>query len=187
MTGVNKIVPVLGSAVVVGIVAGIVWWQLADPSLWEARDTGIVLTEEASRGQFSVVVVFTLVGAIASLLWAVGATVLLRGIGWPVVATAVVGAGLASVVAWQLGMTLGPPSPASVSGLSVGDTVPDQLRVDGIAPFIVWPMAALVGVLLATWGQGSGDHDDPADDDQADDDQKREIGATTAPVIDTRS
>lgn len=167
------------SSVVLGIVGGVVWSQLADPGRWEVRETGIVLTEEASRGQFSVIVVFTLVGAIAALVWAAVTTALSRSGGWPLVLLVVVGSAVAGLVAWQVGMVLGPPPPQTVSGLMLGDRVPDQLRVDGIAPFLVWPISGLVGVLLSTWGQGwRGDEDY---------DDERAIDATTAPVADTRS
>lgn len=166
---------ILVSSTLLGVVSGVVWAQLADPGQWEVRDTGIVLTEDASRGQFSVIVVFTLIGLIAALLWAAATTVVSRHGGWLLVACVAVGATLAGVVAWQIGMLLGPPPPESVVGLNLGDRVPDELRVDGVAPFLVWPIAALVGVLFGTWGQ-SGLDDDPD-----------EIEATTAPVVDTRS
>ncbi|MGJ9423230.1 hypothetical protein [Aeromicrobium sp. CF3.5] len=163
------------SAGLLGIVSGVVWAQLADPARWEVRETGIVLTEDASRGQFSVIVVFTLIGVIAALLWAAAMTLLARHGGWLLVASVAVGSTLAGVVAWQVGMLLGPPPPESVTGLALGDRVPDELRVDGIAPFLVWPIAALVGVLLGTWGQTGLDED------------QDETEAATAPVVDTRS
>jgi hypothetical protein len=168
------------SSVVLGVIGGVLWSQLADPGRWEVRETGLVLTEEASRGQFSVIVVFTLIGAIAALVWAAATTALLRSGGWPLVLLVVVGTTAAALVAWQVGMFLGPPAPQSVSGLMIGDRVPDQLRVDGIAPFLVWPIAGLVGVLLSAWGRGWRDDEDYADDERA-------IGATTASVADTRS
>lgn len=167
---------IVASALIMGVAAGLIWWQLAEPGQWQMRDVGIALTEEASRGQFQVVVVFTLVGAIASLVWSVGVSLFSRGSGWPLVLMVIAGSVLASLIAWQTGALVGPPPPETVSGLSLGDTVPDELMVDSIAPFLVWPMAALVGVLLTSWGQG-GDRDD----------YPREIDATTAPVTDTRS
>lgn len=167
------------SSVVLGLVGGVVWSQLADPGRWEVRETGLVLTEEASRGQFSVIVVFTLIGAIAALVWAAATTALMRPGGWLLVLLVVVGSSVAGLVAWQVGMALGPPPPQTVSGLMLGDRVPDQLRVDGVAPFLVWPISGLVGVLLSTWGQGWRGDEDYEDE--------REIGASTASVADTRS
>lgn len=134
-----------------GVVAGLVWIQLAHPAEWEARDGGIVLTEAAARGQFSVIVVFVLIGLIASLLWGWIATWMLPDLGWLLVPFVLVLTSLAAVIAWRVGVELGPPPPATVAGVSVGDRIPSQLAVDGLAPFLVWPIFGLVGVVGATW------------------------------------
>jgi hypothetical protein len=139
------------SMLLLGIVAGLVWVQLARPAEWEVRDNGIVLTEMASRGQFSVIVVFVAIGIVTSLLWSVVAARALPDLGWLLVPLVVVLTALAAVIAWRVGVELGPPPPASVAGLAVGDRVPAQLSVDGIAPFLVWPIFGLVGVIGATW------------------------------------
>lgn len=165
---------VLISAVGLGVVAGLVWWQMATPGRWEMRDVGLALTEEASRGQFQVIVVFTLVGAVAALVWSVVLSLLMRESGWQLVVAIMAGSVLAAVVAWQVGAFLGPPPIQTVAGLELGDTVPDELKIDSAAPFLAWPIAALVGVLLVSWGRGR---------DQ--DLYERDTDATTAPVIDT--
>lgn len=168
---------VLGSAVLMGVVSGLVWWQLAEPSQWEVRDVGIALTEEGSRGQFRVLTSFVLVGAVASLLWGFAVCLIGRRSGWELVVAVMAGSVIAAVVAWQVGILLGPPAPGSVRGLSVGDTVPDQLRVDTLAPFIVWPIAAMIGMLPASVAMGG-----PYEDSY-----ERDTAATTASVTDTRS
>ena len=139
------------ATILLGIVAGLVWLWLAHPAEWEARANGIVLTEAASKGQFSVIVVFVIIGAIASIVGGWVAVRVLPDLGWlltPVVLVLTVVAGL---VAWRVGVELGPPSPGSVAGVQVGDRVPSELAVDGVAPFLVWPIFGLVGVIGATW------------------------------------
>lgn len=136
-----------------GIASGLVWLWLAHPAEWEVRPTGLVLTEGASRDQFSVVVVFAIIGAVVSVVWASVATLVLEDIGWVVTPVVVVVSVLAAVVAWRVGVELGPPSPVSVTGVTVGDTVPSRLDVDGVAPFLVWPIFAVVGVVLGTLGR----------------------------------
>ncbi|MCW2769102.1 MAG: hypothetical protein JWR27_535 [Aeromicrobium sp.] len=136
-----------------GIAAGFVWLWLANPAEWEARAEGIVLTEAAARGEFAVIVVFVLIGAVTSLAWAWGATVVLGDIGWVITPIVVVLSVVASILAWRVGVELGPPDPGSVSGVKVGDTIPARLAIDGVAPFLVWPIFALVGVVLGTMGQ----------------------------------
>lgn len=183
---VRQTLQVLGSAVLLGVVSGLVWWQLAEPSLWEVRDFGIVMTEEGSRGQFGVIAMFVLVGAIASLVWGFAVCLIGRRSGWELVVAVLLGSTLAAVIAWQVGIWAGPPSPGSVPGLSVGDTVPDQLGVDALAPFIVWPIAAMTGMLPASIAMRG--HDDQPHDGQVHDawGYERETDATTAPVNDTR-
>lgn len=145
-----------------GIAAGFVWLWLANPAEWEARAEGIVLTEAAAKGEFSVIVVFVLIGAVTSWLWAWATTVVLGDIGWVITPIVVVLSVLAAVIAWRVGVELGPPDPASVPGVEVGDTIPAQLAVDGVAPFLVWPIFALVGVVLGTLGQRDRAADDRA-------------------------
>lgn len=142
------------SMFIVAIVAGLVWLWFAEPAEWEVREGGVVLTEAASRGQFSVIVVFVLVGIVTSFVWAWGVSWVLADLGWLLVPAVVVLTTVAAVVAWRVGVELGPPSPASVSDVSVGDRIPAQLEVDGLAPFLVWPIFGLAGVIGATWTRG---------------------------------
>lgn len=136
---------------VLGIAAGFVWLLLAQPAEWEVREGGIVLTEAASKGQFSVIVLFVLVGAVASLIGGVFAALTLSDLSWALIPFVVVVTAIAAVIAWRLGVALGPADPATATGVSVGDRIPAQLKVDGLAPFLVWPIAGLLG-LIATVG-----------------------------------
>jgi hypothetical protein len=139
------------ATVLLGVVGGTVWLLLADPARWEARDGGIVLTEAASRGQFQVVVVFVIVGLVGSLCAGWGIAQLLPDVGWLLTPVVIVVTSLAALIAWRLGVALGPPSPTSVRGVQPGDTLPAQLAVDAVAPFLVWPIFGLLGALAATW------------------------------------
>ena len=47
-----------GALLALAVLAGLAWTWLARPAEWEVREQGVVLTEAASRGQFSVIVVF---------------------------------------------------------------------------------------------------------------------------------
>lgn len=134
-----------------GIAAGFVWLGLAHPSEWEAVQNGIVLNEAAAKGQFSVVVVFVLIGAGTSLVWGAVAAWVLDDLGWVVTPVVIALTLLAAVIAWRIGVELGPPDPVTVTGLSIGDRVPSELKVDGLAPFLVWPIFGLVGVVGTMW------------------------------------
>lgn len=145
-----------------GVVAGLVWLWLAHPAEWQMRANGIVLTEAAARGQFSVIVVFVVVGAVTSFVWALVATAYLRDLGWVLTPVLIVVTLAAAVVAWRLGVELGPPDPLNVTGASVGERLPSMLAVDGFAPFLVWPIFGLAGLLCTTWWGAN----DPAEQDE---------------------
>lgn len=133
-----------------GIAAGFVWLWLAKPAEWEVRSNGIVLDEAASRGQFSVIVVFVIIGAVASLVWGMVVAWVMHDLGWPSTPLVVMGAVVASVIAWRIGVELGPPDPRSVTGAALGDTIPSRLGIDTIAPLLVWPLFGLIGLIGTT-------------------------------------
>jgi hypothetical protein len=134
-----------------GVAAGFVWQLWAQPAEWEVRETGLVLTEAASKGQFSVIVLFVLIGAVVSLVWGWFAAWALPELGWLLTPFIVVLTLLAAVLAWRLGVALGPPDPASVPDVAIGDRVPAELEVDGLAPFLTWPIFGLLGLVGCTW------------------------------------
>jgi hypothetical protein len=109
-----------------------------------------------------VVVRFIIVGAALSVGWGVLAGRALRELGWVLVPVFAAAAGLAGVIAWRLGAALGPSDPRETVKPSLGDRLPAQLNIDAVAPFLVWPMFALIGLLLAAWLDHS---DEDSDDD----------------------
>ncbi|MGA9101091.1 hypothetical protein [Aeromicrobium sp.] len=163
--GLRRILPWSAAMLVLGAVGGLAWLWLADPAEWEVTARGIILTEEAARGQFAVVVTFIIVGAALSVGWGLVAGRALRELGWVLVPVFAAAAGLAGVIAWRLGAALGPSDPRETGNPSLGDRLPAQLDIDAVAPFLVWPMFALIGLLLAAWLDRS---DEDADDLTAD-------------------
>lgn len=147
----RRLVLVSVASLLAGLVGGLVWLWLARPAEWEGRDGGIVLNEAAARGQFSVVVVFVLVGAVVSVVCGAALVRAVPDLGWLAVPVVVLLTVAASLVAWRVGVELGPPPPESVVGVEVGQKVPAQLAVDGLVPFFVWPIFGLAGVIAATW------------------------------------
>jgi len=145
---------------VLGVVGGLVWLWLAEPAEWEVTARGITLTEEAARGQFAVVVTFVGIGAVTCFCWGWVAGHVLRELGWVLVPVFAIVAGLASLIAWWLGVALGPTDPRDVADPSLGDRLPAPLEIDAVAPFLVWPMFALAGLLVAAWldRRGDGEH-----------------------------
>lgn len=147
------------AAVVIGVAAAVVWAWLAEPAQWQIRENGVVLTEGAAKAQFSVVVVFVLIGMVSSIVAGLAMGWFLDALGWVVVPLAIALTLASGLIAWQLGVQLGPPDPATASGGSVGDTISAQLEIDAIAPFLAWPIAGLLGVVVAACIDRRSDHD----------------------------
>ena len=82
----------------------------------------------------------------------------------------IVGSVLAAFVMREVGYALGPPDPAIAAKTAAdGTRLDDQLRVTGLTPLLVWPMASLFLVALTffAWpGHPHGPHWD--DDSRAD-------------------
>ena len=149
MPGVTRVVLWSLGMLVLGAVGGLVWLWLAEPAEWEVTTRGIILTEEAATRQFGVLLTFVIVGAVASFAWGVVAAHVLRELGWVLVPVFAIVSGLAAMIAWQVGVALGPVHPRDVINPSLGDRLPAPLEIDAVAPFLVWPMFALAGLLLA--------------------------------------
>ena len=93
---------------------------------------------------------FVAIGVGVCALWgaAVGAT---SRSSWRLVPFMIASALAAAVVAWQFGLLVGPQDPAShAERLSAGDKVAAQFLIDSVAPFLLWPVGALGGLLAAT-------------------------------------
>ncbi len=136
---------------IAGALAGAVWDALAKPALYEVTENGTVLTEKASTAIFAAVAVFVLIGVAVSFVWGWLVGGWAPALGWPVVAVAIVVAFVAAVLAWRVGVWLGPPDLSTVDGRKLGDTVPMPLSIDSLAPFLVWPIAAVAALLARVY------------------------------------
>lgn len=130
------------------------WVALASPPQWQVTQQGVVLTEAQSSRQVGVELVFVALGAGLGVLWGALAGFVLRALGWVVVPVVALGTLAAAVLAWRLGVVLGPDGPQAVRSPRLGDDIPARLAVDSPASFLVWAIAGLVGVFLATWLAG---------------------------------
>lgn len=138
---------VLLMTVLTGLAGAVVWALLAEPARWTVVDNGLQMGQEAVTSQFGVSLAFAVVGLGGGLLLGFLLGVLARPVGWPLVIIAAGAGAVATVIAWQLGMMWGPPDPSTVSGVTTGDTVPDELAVTVPAAFLAWSIAAIAGLL----------------------------------------
>jgi hypothetical protein len=138
---------VLGAAIVGGVAAALLWSRLAEPAAWTVAERGLQMGQSAAGDEFGVPLAFAVIGLGGGLVLGFLIGVIARPVRWSLVVVAMAAAGVATLIAWQLGIVLGPPDPSGVTGLAVGDTVPDRLAVTVPAAFLAWPVATVAGLL----------------------------------------
>lgn len=161
----GALVTILGF-VVLGAVAAWLWSVLAVPAAYTVTRDGATMGETEASKQFGVTVTFAWLGAVAGVIWGGFCAWRYAAHGWPHVVVTLVGAAAASALAWRVGLLLGPPDPEPVTRTAqAGTMVPMQLHIDSRGVLLVWPVAALAGLLAAvTWLV-------PADDAEGDPDE----------------
>ncbi|MFT4299868.1 MAG: hypothetical protein QM597_09565 [Aeromicrobium sp.] len=130
-----------------GVAGAVVWSRWADPALWTVHEGQLQMGQEAVATEIGVPLAFAAVGVVGGLLLGFLIGLLSRQVDWPLVFVGLLSAGVATLVAWRLGIVLGPPDPVTVAGLSEGDTVQARLTLNLPAAFLAWPAATLAGLM----------------------------------------
>lgn len=163
----TRIATVLLAVAASGVPAGLVWLWLGEPSEWLATERGLVLTESAAGGQFQVVAVFALIGIVLGVVAGALTHRLTRPGRWQHVVGLTAAASAAALLCWRVGVMLGPNPPAEAKDVEVLQTVPSQFAVDALAPFLLWPLAAVLAytlsMYLSTDGVDEDDEPEPAE------------------------
>lgn len=155
-------VVVLVVFVAAGLGAGWLWEHWWTPKLGVVYDGeyypgtrivtgGINYDFPRQAHDFDAVATFLLIGLVAGLVLGVLAALLARRSELVTLGAVVVGSALACLVAYRLGVHLGPADPGPlVESAADGAVLPSNLTVQGMSPFVGWPVGALVG-LAATY------------------------------------
>ncbi|MER5477883.1 AAA family ATPase [Streptomyces sp. NPDC002734] len=147
---------VLGALTAAGLLLGLLWVWLAPrvPLVGEVADGRWVAFLADIEGEQSVGAAgtFTLLAAGFGLLSAVPVFLLARRGGVPVVVGLCLGGLLGSLVAWQIGMSLGPTSDVAAHARQVGEGVrfDAPLELHAISALAAWPVVALLTHLTLT-------------------------------------
>lgn len=135
-----------------GALAGVAWWALTDLPTFRVLPGGGATTSERGLARYIASdASFVVCGAVVGLVVGVLAWRWFGRSGWPVVVlTAVVGAG-AGLVCWAVGYRIEPGSFAvRLAAAQPGDLVPIDLTVRAKVALVVWPLFAVIPVLLAS-------------------------------------
>jgi hypothetical protein len=133
-----------------GVLMGLLWLWLAPrvPLVGDVTGNSWVVYLKDSEGEQAIGVdgTFTLLALAFGVLSAVAVFLVRRRGGVPLVVALCVGGLLASVLAWRLGVWLGPQQDVIAHAQAVGKgvTFPAPLKLGAKGALLAWPLAALV-------------------------------------------
>ena len=135
-----------------GAVAGVLWWLVTDlPTFRVVTGGGAVTSERGLAGYIAADAWFTVCGAVVGLVLGLLAWHWFGRTGWPVVLVTVVAGAAAGLICWLVGYQLGPGAfDVRLAAAKPGDLVPVELTVRARPALLVWPLFAVIPVLLGT-------------------------------------
>ncbi len=133
-----------------GALAGFAWAQVVDlPAYRVNPDGGANTSERGLAGYFGGDAWFTVLGLVVGLVLGFTAWRRLGRWGWPVAVLAAAVALTSSLLCWTVGYHLGPGDFNSrLAQARPGDLVPIALTIRARASLVVWPLFAVIPVLL---------------------------------------
>ncbi|MEU6588825.1 AAA family ATPase [Streptomyces sp. NPDC046881] len=152
-----------------GVLLGLLWWWLAPhvPLVADRIDNNWVVYVKDTEGEQAVGVdgTFILLGLAFGLVSAVVVFLLRRRGGVPLVVALGLGGLLGSLLAWRLGVWLGPESDVLAHARAVGKgvTFSAPLRLSAKGALLAWPLAGLLAHLGLTALFGPRDPEVPVD------------------------
>jgi len=139
------------TSVVVGLLVGVAWRLIAPEVVVGVSDGNTALVPLEARRLFTVDAWFAVLGAVAGLLVTLVMFTRHRHRPLATLAGLVAGGILGSLVAWRLGGVLGPdPLDERVADAADGARLPLPLDLEATGVLLVWPVVAVVAVLVIT-------------------------------------
>ncbi|MFE1750755.1 AAA family ATPase [Streptomyces anandii] len=133
-----------------GVLLGLLWWWLAPqvPLVADVSGNSWIVYLKDTEGEQAIGVdgTFTLLALALGVVSAVAVFLVRRRGGVPLVIGLCVGALLGSLLAWRLGVWLGPEHDVIAHAKAVGKgvTFPAPLKLGAKGALLAWPLAALV-------------------------------------------
>jgi hypothetical protein len=149
-TEVREAAVVTVAVALAGVLLGVLWWWLAPhvPLVGDVVDKNWVVYLADSEGEQAVGVdgTFTLLGLALGAVSALVVFLVRRRGGVPLVVALTLGGLLGSLLAWRIGIWLGPPQDVIAHAKQVGKgvTFSAPLRLGAKGALLAWPLAAVV-------------------------------------------
>ncbi len=133
-----------------GVVAGVIWALGAfRPSYEVADDLAATMGERGLVSIFAADAFFSVLMAVFGVAIGVACWLLFHRNGWWVCMLSVLGAGIAGLLAWQVGLLVTPNDfPERLASAVGGKMVPVDLQLRATAALLVGPFAAITPVML---------------------------------------
>ncbi|GAA2833381.1 hypothetical protein GCM10010441_67410 [Kitasatospora paracochleata] len=152
-------------SLVLGVALGLLWLWLAPRVMFEVSDNRILYVDPEGEERIGADGMFALLGLGFGVLSALGTFLFTRTRGGGI-STAVglaVGGLAGSVLGWKLGMRLGPTSDLRAHALQVGNghRFSGAIELGAHSALLVWPMSAMVVLLLLHAAFGKREQDPP--------------------------
>lgn len=159
----RDVAAVLLTFLVVGVVAGVLWWLLVDPATYTKREAGGAMPELELGRRFGADGWYAVLGVVLGFVAGLGLSAWRSRDSWLTTMLLVVGSAVAASVAAVVGRVLGPgDTGVALERAAVGAKVPVQLVVSGAVVYLVWPIAVLVGALMVLWSSpGTSEDEEP--------------------------
>jgi len=154
--GLTEAVAIVLVLAAVGVLAGLVWEWLWEPSIGVAfGGDWVPLNALEAKSAFSATGWYVVVGVAAGLLAGVGIAMVLDQRPLLTLAAVVLGSVLAGWLMTLVGGMVGPPDPELLARAAPdGTRLPAQLSVSGWSPRAAFPVGALLGLVVVFLGFG---------------------------------
>jgi membrane protein YqaA with SNARE-associated domain len=155
------------TALVGGVLLGLLWWWLAPHVPLVSDGSAVYFKDTEGEQAVGVDGTFVLLALGAGALSALVVFLLRRHGGVPLVVALTLGGLLGGVLAWRLGVWLGPETDVAARAKEVGQgvTFSAPLKLAAKGALLVWPMAAMLVHLCLTAVFGPRDPEPPVFED----------------------
>lgn len=140
-------------AVPAGALTGVVWWLVSPLARYEKETGGVIGVGRESETAIAADGWFAVTAVVVGVLAGLAVAFLARGDRLVALVGLTLAGLLGSLVAWRVGVALGPASiDTQAAGLQAGTRFDGPLRLSALGVLLVWPTASVIVFFAAVAG-----------------------------------